>query len=176
MEIRRRKRLRRRQYFNKGPNLLWHLDSYDKLKPYGICINGCVDGFSRYVVWLRAAITNSDPKVVASYYYDAIESLQGFPRSIRADNGTENGHIEKMQQFLTEENVEEISFPPFLYGRSTGNQRIESWWSILRKHNAQYWMNFFQVMKDEGIFDGSFLDQNFIQFCFMKIIQVSLSS
>lgn len=27
------------------PNFLWHCDSYDKLKTFGICINGCVDGF-----------------------------------------------------------------------------------------------------------------------------------
>ncbi|CAH1115627.1 unnamed protein product [Psylliodes chrysocephalus] len=57
-----RKRLRRRQYHNKGPNYLWHIDSYDKLKPYGICINGCIDGFSRHIIWLRAGPTASDPK------------------------------------------------------------------------------------------------------------------
>ena len=27
-----------------GPNYLWHMDSYDKLKPYGISIHGCIDG------------------------------------------------------------------------------------------------------------------------------------
>ncbi|XP_074042614.1 uncharacterized protein isoform X3 [Leptinotarsa decemlineata] len=61
VETRKRKRLRRRQYFNKGPNYLWHVDSYDKLKPFGICINGCIDRFS-HIIWLRAGITSSDPK------------------------------------------------------------------------------------------------------------------
>ena len=28
----------------KGPNFLWHCDGYDKLKPYGIAIHGCIDG------------------------------------------------------------------------------------------------------------------------------------
>ncbi|KAJ8914173.1 hypothetical protein NQ315_016252 [Exocentrus adspersus] len=46
VEIRKRKRLRRRQYSSKGANFVWHMDSYDKLKRYGICINGCIDGFS----------------------------------------------------------------------------------------------------------------------------------
>lgn len=63
VEVRKRRRLRRRQYYNKGPNFLWHVDSYDKLKPYGICINGCIDGFSRQIIWLRAGSTSSDPKV-----------------------------------------------------------------------------------------------------------------
>ena len=34
VELRRSQRLRRRQYNTKGPNALWHMDSYDKLKPY----------------------------------------------------------------------------------------------------------------------------------------------
>ncbi len=35
VELRHARRLRRRQYFSRGPNALWHMDSYDKLKPYG---------------------------------------------------------------------------------------------------------------------------------------------
>ena len=37
------RRLRRRHYKAKGPNFLWHLDGYDKLKPFGFCIHGCID-------------------------------------------------------------------------------------------------------------------------------------
>ena len=56
---RKQKRLKRRQYISKGPNFVWHLDSYDKLKSYGIAINGCIDGFSRNLIWLEAHSTNS---------------------------------------------------------------------------------------------------------------------
>ena len=27
-----------------GPNYCWHVDSYDKFKPFGFAIHGCVDG------------------------------------------------------------------------------------------------------------------------------------
>ena len=27
-----------------GPNYVWHCDGYDKLKPYGFAIHGCMDG------------------------------------------------------------------------------------------------------------------------------------
>lgn len=64
VEIRKRRRLQRRKYSNKGPNYLWHIDSYDKLKPFGICINGCIDGFSRHIIWMRAGATASDSKVI----------------------------------------------------------------------------------------------------------------
>jgi len=36
-----------RQYTASGPNFIWHVDSYDKLKPYGLCMNGGIDGFSQ---------------------------------------------------------------------------------------------------------------------------------
>lgn len=63
LERRKSRRLHRRMYFSKGTNHMWHQDSYDKLKPYGICINGCIDGFSRHIMWLEAGRTSSDPKV-----------------------------------------------------------------------------------------------------------------
>lgn len=67
IEIRKKGRLRRRQYFTKGPNYLWHVDAYDKLKPYGLCISGCIDGFSRHIMWLNMYHTSSNPRVIARY-------------------------------------------------------------------------------------------------------------
>ena len=173
VELRKRRRLRRRQYYNKGPDFTWHMDGYDKLSPYGICIHGCVDGFSRNIVWLEAYRTNSDPKVIGSYYVNAIKIRNQCPRLIRADRGTENGHVRQIQHFLrSNANDSFAGENSFMYGRSTSNQRIESWWGILRKQNAQFWMNLFEQIKDEGLFSGNFLDKSLIQFCFLNIIQV----
>ncbi len=83
-QARQTRRLRRRQYFAEGPNYVWHIDLYDKLKPYGICINGCIDGFSRQVIWLRATLTNSNPKVIGGYFVEALERCGGCPRLVRA--------------------------------------------------------------------------------------------
>ena len=46
---RRAKRLKRRIYSVPGPNFCWHIYGYDKLKPYGFAIHGCIDGWSRKV-------------------------------------------------------------------------------------------------------------------------------
>ena len=35
VELRSRKRFRRRRYVVPGPNFIWHIDGYDKLKPTG---------------------------------------------------------------------------------------------------------------------------------------------
>lgn len=44
VEMRRHRTLRRRAYINKGPNYLLHIDGYDKLKRFGICVHGAIDG------------------------------------------------------------------------------------------------------------------------------------
>ncbi|XP_061096945.1 uncharacterized protein LOC133127793 [Conger conger] len=170
VDLRRAQRLRRRQYNTKGPNALWHMDSYDKLKPYGIGINGCIDGFSRFVVWMEA--TNNDPKVIADYYMKCVTRLGGCPERIRADNGTENGHVANMQVFLRRNHTDTFAKEnSCIYGRSTGNQRIESWWGILRKQSVQFWMNMFKAHQDNGHFSGDFLDKSLIQFCFLNLVQ-----
>ena len=97
IELRKKGRLKRRLYFAKGPNYLWHVDSYEKLKPFGFCINGCIDGFSRYMIWLNVYHT----RVNASYYVEAIGELAGRPQLVRGNMGTENGHLARMQTFLS---------------------------------------------------------------------------
>ncbi|CAB3986707.1 Hypothetical predicted protein [Paramuricea clavata] len=50
---RRSKTLRRRVYHTPVPNHSWHVDGYNKLKPYGFPVHGCIDGYSRKVLWLK---------------------------------------------------------------------------------------------------------------------------
>ena len=53
VSLRRRRRLHRRKYISKGPNYTWHIDGHDKLKPFGFSVHGCIDGFSRKLIWLK---------------------------------------------------------------------------------------------------------------------------
>ena len=134
VELRRARRLRRRQYNCRGPNALWHMDGYDKLKPYGIAINGCIDGYRRYVLWMEAFTTNSDPKLIAGYFIRTVSNIGGCPERIRAGRGTENVCVRDVQIFLRRNHTDSFAGErSFLYGRSTANQRIEGWWSTLRK-------------------------------------------
>ena len=171
--LRRRCRLRRRKYHTSGPNDCWHLDSYDKLKPYGICINGCIDGFSRNIIWLEASTSSSNPRLIANYFMRAVQMRNGCPIKVWADRGTENTYVKDLQIFLRRNNLDRFAgHRSFLTGKSTANQRIESWWGILRKECIQYWMNLFSSLKDDGMFTGYELDKSLIQFCFMGLIQV----
>lgn len=177
VQSRKRHRLKRRAYFSLGPNYVWHVDSYDKLKPYGIAINGCIDGFSRNIIWLEANTTNSDPKVIAYYFITSVKRKGGCPRRIRADLGTENSFIEQMQKFLRRNHDDELSGErSFLYGKSTHNQRIEWFWGLLRKEMGQFYMDLFSELRQDqnDLFSGDFLDKSLIQFCFMGLIQVNV--
>ena len=42
-KLRKAHRLKRREYVNPGPNHCWHTDGYDKLKPFGFPIHGCIN-------------------------------------------------------------------------------------------------------------------------------------
>lgn len=169
---RRVRRLRRRSYYAKGPNFVWHVDGYDKLKPFGLCIHACVCGFSRKVIWIKVYNTNNNPKVIGGYFLEAVRTHRGCPRIVRADHGTENVHVREYQQYLRRDNTDPQAGRCFIDGSSTSNQRIEVWWSFLRKECTQFWIETFKGLGENGDFRGDFLDKNLIQFCFMAIVQV----
>lgn len=108
------------------------------------------------------------------YYVDALEALGKCPLTVRGDGGTENVTVFRIQEYLRNE-YSNSSRPSFLTGKSCQNQKIESWWSILRKQNAQFWIEFFSCLKDDGYFTNNFIDKNLIRFCFTSIIQVKLN-
>ena len=167
VELRLKRRLRRRQYYSKGPDFLWHIDSYDKLKQYGLCVSGFIDGFSRKITWVNVYKTSSSPRVIVGYYIEAVSKRRGCPAFMRGDNGTENCIVAQMKEFLSGNNT-------FFYGKSTGNQRIEMFWDILRKECVQYWIDSLGTLRDTGLFTGDFIDVNLIQFCCMKLLKVTL--
>jgi hypothetical protein len=58
------------------------------------------------------------------------------------------------------------------YGSSPSNQRIECWWSFLRKDTSEWWIVFFKDMCESGIVDlGNILHRECLWFCFHTIIQ-----
>lgn len=152
VEMRRARRLKRRNYANPGPNFCWHVDGYDKLKPFGFAIHGAIDGFSRKVLWLTVGVTNNNPQVTALHFARTVKQLQTLPCVVRCDRGTENVHIEKCQKIWRRNSGDEFSgMKSFLYGKSTANQRIESWWAMLRRQCTNFWINLFKDMQTIGL-------------------------
>ena len=176
VEYRSRHRLRRRLYRCKGPNYLWHIDGYDKLKPYGFCIHGAIDGFSRRIVWLEVASSNNDPRIISQYFLDYVRQLGGTARIVRGDRGTENGNLAAIQRFFRRSMNDDFSGDKsFMFGKSTSNQRIEAWWGRLRQGCADWWIEFFKDLRDSGLYcDDNIIHCECLKFCFMDVIQSEL--
>jgi hypothetical protein len=86
--LRRRSEIRRRVYEVKGPNSLWHIDSNHKLVSFRFVYHGCIDGFSRCLVYL-ACVTNNRASTVCDLFINGVSTM-GLPQRVRGDHGTEN--------------------------------------------------------------------------------------
>ena len=89
-ERRKSKSLKRRSYFSSGLNYTWHVDGFDKLKPYGFPIHGCVDGWSRKIIWLKVTKSNNHPDIITNFFLNCVEKLGGFPVKLRTDCGKDD--------------------------------------------------------------------------------------
>ena len=98
----RRRRFLRRKYRNPGPNYVWHMDGHDKLKPYGLSIHGCIDGYSKRIIWLEVASTNKVPELIAKYYLYARKQILEKPKFVKAHNGTEHSITEPLHTYFSE--------------------------------------------------------------------------
>ena len=162
--------IRRRIYETLGPNDICHIDGNDKLKKWGFCIHGAVDGFSRKLLWLKVSTTNSDPLVVANFYLECVTKHKIVPKCVRMDRGTENIYIQDLQFFFTNDSES------YLYATSTRNQRIESFWSRLKKYRLSWWITFFKEMENKRLFK-SYLETHIetLVFVFLPILQNELN-
>ena len=101
------------------------------------------------------------------------KTIGGCPAIVRADIGTENGYVQVLLRIMR--GVHDDAFAgkgSFIFGKSIANQRIETWWSRLRKECSQYWINVFTQLKDDGIFSNHILNKKLIRFCLAKRVHV----
>ena len=100
VEERSKRRLRRRVYISKGPNYQWHIDGYNKLRPFGFFIPGCIHGFSRKILWQEVVDSNHDPKLIANYFVNSVTAINVIPAGMRANRGTKYVVVAAIQRWL----------------------------------------------------------------------------
>ena len=108
----------RRVYSVKAPRSLYHIDGNHKLRRAGFVIHGCIDGFTRMVIFLRCN-TNNRATTVLQDFLQGSEQF-GLPSRVRADYGGEN--VDVASYMLK---VRGTGRGTFLTGASVHNQRIE---------------------------------------------------
>ena len=91
---------------------------------------------------------------------------------VRMDKGTENCLIADMQTFFRMM-VDETPDTCVIMEKSSANQRIEAYWSKLRRGGGDWWMNYFKDLRDSGIFnDNDPVHRECLRFCFMPVLRV----
>ena len=170
VEQRRSRTIQRRSYYTEGPGDVFHIDGNDKLKKWGFAIHGGVDGFSRKILWLTVATTNNEPIAVANLFLNCVRRFLIAPKILRMDNGSENVHCNRLQEFFTGEENRSIN------AESVRNQRIESFWSRVKRYRTNWWIKLFRTMESEGLYNGELEShQELLLFCFMPVIQRELN-
>lgn len=75
---RRHRCFKRRQFYAAGVNEIWAQDQHDKwgLK-FGLWLHNSIDPFTGYNNWLKVWWTNKNPRLIASYYIEAVRKYGG---------------------------------------------------------------------------------------------------
>ena len=171
-------KLKRRVYVSQGPNFIWHIDGYDKLKAFGFPIHGAIDGSRRKILWPNICPSNNNLYIISYFYVNCISNLKCVPRTIKCDRGNEKVVAGMQRSFRAEHQNSMSGHSRFLLGSSTNNPRIESWWSILKRQSNAWWIkDLKEDLQDEGLFDSSLNHhKECMKFCFSGILQSELDN
>ncbi|CAH0381428.1 unnamed protein product [Bemisia tabaci] len=156
-------------YWVPGAMWIWHADGNEKPKMFGVYIHGCVDGHSRYPIYLYAA-NNKRATTPFKVFYEAALKY-GLPRFLRIDEGTENV---KFAEFM-EVNGQALDRQQSVFtGPSTKNVRIERFWGEVNDVTKPF-KDLFKSIENEGILDtGDPVELFALHYIYLPRIQKSL--
>ncbi|XP_072025022.1 LOW QUALITY PROTEIN: uncharacterized protein [Amphiura filiformis] len=112
----------RRTYSVAGPNSLWHIDGNHKLIRWKMVIHGGIDGYSRFLTFLKVSPNNRMSTVLQHFLLEAATEC-GVPSRVRVDKGGEDNDLCNIMDYLRGQGR-----GSFIRARSVHNQRIERAW------------------------------------------------
>ena len=108
-------------------------------------MHGCVDGFSRTIIYLRC-LSNNRASSVLSLFLEGVENF-ALPARVRCDHGMENILVARFM-------LERRGLDSVITGVSVHNQRIERLWAELNRVVSRHYINIFNFMEEQGILDS----------------------
>lgn len=140
-----------------GPNYMWSMDGYQKLRFLGLEIYAAIDAYSRRIIWCSVCRSTSLPANIVQQYLKAILRLGFRPWLTRTDHGVETPLVARAQFDLarvTQPRIEIVRLDgstriheqghritdSHIWGASRGNRKIEQWWRQLRSAATGRWI------------------------------------
>jgi hypothetical protein len=138
--------IHRVEYRVKSPNSVWHIDSNLKLNKWGFYVQGGVDGYSRFITFMKVNSNNKSDSMLAAFK-NGVE-MYGLPSRIRCDHGGENLGI---AGYMFDKRG--LGRNSVVTGPSVRNVRIERMWLECRRAVLLTYQNIFQYMEEKGWLD-----------------------
>ncbi|XP_011687057.1 PREDICTED: uncharacterized protein LOC105449500 [Wasmannia auropunctata] len=138
--------IHRRTYKVPTPNSLWHIDANLKLIRWRFAIHGCIDGYSRLILYLKCTTSMTASTVIPFFANAAVQ--YGLPSRVRSDFGYENLFVAMVMNA-----IRGLNRGSHLTGRSVHNQRIERLWVDVFKEVIDFFYTEFTALEEDRLLD-----------------------
>ena len=176
--LQRQKKKLKGQFTSEGPLWVASLDGHDKLcgfqnSTFPLGVYGCIDTFSRKILFLFVCHSNSNPLIVGKMYLRYLFETELLSRNLRVDRGTETGKMATIHVYLL--NKHEVMNDPtdaIIYGPSTSN-KIERWWRELHERLEKFFKEQLTMLLRGREYDPhSALDRQLLAYVFIPVVQL----
>ena len=167
----------KKPFTSEGPLWVVSLDGHDKLCGYQnstfpLGVYGCMDTFSRKILFIFVCYSNSNPLIVGKKYLEYLYKSEMLPRFLRIDKGTETGKMATIHCYLIDYlGIMDDALHSIIYGPSTSN-KIERWWRDLNERLERYFKVQLNTLLRGMEYDPhNISDRQILAFVYIPIIQ-----
>jgi len=164
--------LKRRRFWAAGVNDILAVDQHDKWKRFGLSLHKGIDPFPGVIHWIKVWWTNSNPKLILSYYLEVVQKsgrksdisrspkiflyfrLTDMPLITQSDPGSENYGIANGHPALRHWHDPNLTGTiQHRWMRSKKNVKPEITWSQLRRRFTPGFEDLLEIGTTNGWYD-----------------------